>query len=435
MSVIASIAAHRKPIRSKSEVDRVLRTTTRSEFSGRLVACLILSIIVVPSASAGAPESIPDATNLSAQPSVDRHRQTTQLDPSARLLSGGGASEYWTLYIELDSGLRMTQQFLISNAGPGNHNAVAVGHLVEEGREPYRYTNGRRRARWRLSEDRLFLDIGSSHLDLHRPVGELRITKDDIEIHLFFAFAESDVAEPVPSEVLPENYRVDVLAVAAKTEGTVQAPWMAQPIAARGRTWLTHTWTQSDEAKLLDRRIEIFGGKDEASFYMLQLLKRGSFQRSWLLQTVAEGGNVESTINIPTQWADEFTGAEQHVKRRYAVPDRFRFSQGPNSGLITLSLNWLRFDPLSVLPQPFRWYVGRKSKPLHIWADAQIEVRLYQAQETPPPLDTGETESGENPLNSGLTSINSKGEIEAEATIRSMTGVASIIFMNPSKRR
>ena len=38
----------------------------------------------------------------------------------------------------------------------------------------------------------------ASHLDLHRPRGELRITKDDIEIRLYFDFAASNLAAAVP---------------------------------------------------------------------------------------------------------------------------------------------------------------------------------------------------------------------------------------------
>ena len=169
------------------------------------------------------------------------------LDPSARLLDEDEASEAWTLYVELESGHRVTQRFLLTNAGPGEHSAVAVGHLVEPGRAPYRYENGRRRSRWTLSDDRLFFDIAASHLDLHRPKGELRITKDDIEIRLFFDFPRNAPSARVPAERLPRDYHVDVLAVGAETTGSILAPWMDVPVETRGRTWLVHTWTEREE--------------------------------------------------------------------------------------------------------------------------------------------------------------------------------------------
>ena len=360
----------------------------------------------------GAPRAVP------AEPAV-------VLDPSARLVSGSDASESWTLYIELESGHRITQQFLLSNAGPGDHNAVALGYLTEEGREPYRYVNGRRRARWILSKDRLYFDISASHLDLHRPTGELKITKDDIEIRLFFEFAESNLSRIVPSNMLPKNYHVEVLAIAARTHGTIRAPWMKEPLETQGRTWLVHTWTPRSEAELLDRRVEFYGSRNGTSFYGIQLQRGKKFRKAWLLSKSETRDVIESSINIPADWIEE-DATESHAKTRsYPVPRLFSFVGEPFSGQITLGREWLRFDPLAVLPQPFRWFVRRKTKPEQVWADARIGVRLSPALETPSLPDASETESESN----------SKRETEEKTAERSMTGVATITFMNPSEGR
>ena len=95
------------------------------------------------------------------------------------------------------------------------------------------------------------------------------------------------------------------------------------------------------------------------------------------------------------------------------------------SGQITLGLELIRFDPLAVLPQPFRWFVRRKTKPQQVWAEARIGVRLSPTLETPSLPDPGEAESDSN----------SKRETEEETAVRSVTGVASITFLNPSERR
>ena len=227
--------------------------------------------------------------------------QRAVLDPSARLLRGDSASETWTLYVELDSGHRITQRFLLSNAGPGIHNAVAIGHLVEPGRAPYRYQNGRRRARWRLSEDRLFFDIASSHLDLHRPKGELRITKEDIEIRLFFDFPEQGASARIPAEQLPPEYNVDVLAIGAAIQGSIKAPWMAGPLETRGHVWLVHTWTNEDEAELLNRRVEVFGQDRDFSFYGIQMRDRGDWESAWNVLATSSNKIIESGINVPDE--------------------------------------------------------------------------------------------------------------------------------------
>jgi len=96
------------------------------------------------------------------------------------------------------------------------------------------------------------------------------------------------------------------------------------------------------------------------------------------------------------------------------------------SGQITLMNEWLRFDPLAVLPQPIRWFVRRKTKPHQVWAEARIGVRLSPAPEAPSSLpDAGENESDSN----------SKRETEDKTAERAVMGVASITFMNPSKGR
>ncbi|HPG25678.1 MAG TPA: hypothetical protein PLW10_08605, partial [Myxococcota bacterium] len=197
--------------------------------------------------SAPADPSLPPPAPERGRPDVAPLPPAPVLDPSARWLDGDDASEYWTLYVELDSGHRISQRFLLTNAGPGEHTAVAVGHLTEPGRPPFRYENGRREGSWTASPDRLFFDIAASHLDLHRPRGELRITKDEIEIRLFFDFPERG-GVAVPRDRLPPSYAIDVLAIASPTEGTILAPWMTTPLATRGRTWLAHTWMSRDEA-------------------------------------------------------------------------------------------------------------------------------------------------------------------------------------------
>ena len=406
------------------------------------IAALVFASIGAPnSANAGAPEpgendaplaeaneSIAPGLPFPSKSPLTRVRNVVPaapLDPAARLLEGNDASEYWTLYIELDSGHRIAQRFLLSNTGPGDHSAVAIGHLIEPGRKPYRYQNGRRRARWTLSEDRLFFDIAASHLDLHRPTGELRITKDDIEIRLFFDFPVSGLASRVPPDRLPKNYRVDVLAVAAKTRGTIRAPWMSEPLETGGRTWLAHTWTPRDEARLLDRRIEIFGYDNETSFYGLQIRRGIQFERAWILAESDSIEMIESIINIPASWTESESTRKNGQTRSYPVPSRFEFSGGSHMGHITLGPQWLRFDPLAEIPQPFRWFIRRKTKPQEVWADVQIGVRLSTALETPSLPDASETESDSN----------SKRETEEETAERSMTGVASITFMNPAKLR
>lgn len=360
-------------------------------------------------------------------------KATAVLDPQARLLAGDHASEYWTLFVELDSGHRITQRFLITNAGPGDHSAVAVGHLMERGRPPYRYVNGRQRHAWTLSPDRLFLDIAASHLDLHRPRGALKITKEDVEIRLQFDFSDEVLSGRVPAAQLPSRYFVEVLAAGAVTQGTIKAPWMAAPLAVKGHTWLVHTWTPDDEAALLDRRIDVFGRTGGTVFYGLQITDGGRFAGAWQILSTSEAqpalhpgaGKADSRIHFPSRWKDGTSLLSGQVGTGYPVPDRFELAGKQESGVIRLSREWLRFDPLDVIPQPFRWFVRRSSQPQEVWADTQIAVSIRGALARPSLPRSSENERVSN----------SQRETEDETTDSNVTGVASITFMNPIDRR
>lgn len=353
------------------------------------------------------------------------------LDPSARMLESDQASEYWTLFVELDSGHRISQRFLITNAGPGSHNAVAVGHLMEPGRPPYRYVNGRTRSAWTLSPDRLFLDIAASHLDLHRPTGALKITKDDVEIRLGFDLADADMAGRVSAAALPPGLAVEALAVGAATSGQLRAPWMMEPIDVTGRTWLVHTWTSEEEAGLFVRRVDVFGRNGETSFYGIQLSGAQAPQKgAWQIlgrsdSSVGGSSELDSRINFEGEWK---AGAELVSGRSgesYPVPGLFVLSAPGGSGEIRLASPWLRFDPFEVIPQPFRWFIRRTSQPQEVWADARIAVSIGPALTNPSLPPSGQAERVSN----------SRRETEDETADRRLTGVASVTFLNPIDRR
>jgi hypothetical protein len=403
-----------------------------------LLPTLLAAFVRIPEAGAQStrpPDLVAQAAPPAAEPVVTRSvvapakTPTTPLDPKARLLAGDHASEYWTLFAELDSGHRITQRFLITNAGPGDHSAVAVGHLLEPGRPPYRYVNGRQRHAWTLSPDRLFLDIAASHLDLHRPRGALKITKDDVEIRLDFDFAPSVLSGRVPASQLPSRYFVEVLAAGVVTQGTIKAPWMAAPLATKGHLWLVHSWTPDDEADLLDRRVDVFGRRGGTTFYALQIADGNRFAGAWQLLSrppVPPGaGKLDSRINFAAHWKDGTALLPGKPDAGYPVPDRFSLAGKLETGSIALSREWLRFDPLVVIPQPFQWFIRRSSQPREVWADTRIAVSIRRAPENPSLPPSGDA----------LRVSNSQREIEAETTDSNVTGVASITFMNPIDRR
>ena len=159
---------------------------------------------------------------------------------------------------------------------------------------------------------------------------------------------------------------------------------MSEAVETHGVAWLVHTWTQTDEATLLRRRVEVFGRDKKVSFYGIQLKGRGDWESAWSLIADENRQIIEPAINVPAGWIE---GAYRSDSKNYPTPSGFAIQGDPDLGRITLGSDWLRFDPLEVIPQPFRWFIRRISKPQEVWANARIGVTLL-TKPGPPSLPT-----------------------------------------------
>ncbi len=108
--------------------------------------------------------------------------------PAARVSKGNSSSEYWDAAALFESGHRVFARFSISNEGPGDDTGYAIGQVVFPDGTVVPFTNGRRKGRWQLSEDGLRMEIGSSVLDLRKPVRKLEVDKNTAGIKLFLRF-------------------------------------------------------------------------------------------------------------------------------------------------------------------------------------------------------------------------------------------------------
>jgi hypothetical protein len=202
---------------------------------------------------------------------------------------------------------------------------------------------------------------------------------------------------------------------------------MDEPLETRGHTWLVHSWTNKDEAALLTRRFEVFGRDPQTAIYGLELRGPGDWESAWSLAADLDSNIIESSINVPGAWIE---GSPQVGSKRYPTPSGFEIRRKMGVGSISLKQDWLRFDPLEVIPQPFRWFIRRMSQPQEVWADARIGVRLSPTSDSPSLPTSGETLSVQT-----KEASRSKREIEDEPAERSVAGVASITFLNPMSGR
>jgi hypothetical protein len=292
-------------------------------------------------------------------------------DPGARLSRADGALEYWDLVARFDQGHRLVARVLVTNEGPGEQTAVGVGHLIQPDGEVVEFRNGRLQGRWSVADDARSLRIGSTELGLAGPVRTLDYdnNKRGIEIRLRL---RADASARFPRAGEPTGYRVDLLDLAARVDGTVLLPGMTAPVALSGRATFLHTWTDQSEPSIVLRRIDFSSLEPGAQVYLRDVLTTEGKRHQWLV-VVQDGHALIETSEIHV----DLETARGGSTRGYPLPSAIRV-RGPGgvSGRIALERKLLEHDPLGDLPQPFRFLLSFDMRPRRVWTDSSFSLGL-----------------------------------------------------------
>jgi hypothetical protein len=309
--------------------------------------------------------------------------------PAARLSQADSASEYWDVAALFDSGHRVFARLSISNEGPGEETGYAIGQIVFPDGTVVPFTNGRRKGRWQLSDDGLRMEIGSTVLDWRQPERRLEVDKNKAGIKLALRF-ESSAPEGLAWRSAPTGYAVNLVTANAKVHGTLWArDVIAEPVSVRGTLSATHTSMEQTEMKLAQRRIELHSivspqaSGAEASVFLLDLTAPDGSRRAWLVAE-ANGRILVETDELEVRLEGHDSASEQG----YPVPERLILSGPRIRGEIALQELLVRHDPLSVAPQPFRWFLSLKTQPSHLWLASRYHLVVQGAPgEAPIELD------------------------------------------------
>jgi hypothetical protein len=311
---------------------------------------------------------------------------------AARMSSEGAASEYWDLSARFESGHVLLARFLITNQGPGQHTAVALGHLIFPDGSHVFYKNGRERSKWKLEQEGMLLDVGSSELDLRGPQRSYRITKERDGITIKLAIRAS-AASSLAEKVGPGGYRMRIVDVSAPVEGTiwVRDRKMPEPLAVRGRAALTQTWVDARESSVALRRIDFASLGDPVAVSLVDMTTPDHAHLRWL--AVEQDGRI---VHQTGDFELSLTGAaESRGERGYPVPASLHFRDSRLDGSVELGRTLLRSDPMEALPQPFRFLLSLQTRPRRVWAESPFEVKF----------DTGSNRSSLEVRGTGITSV------------------------------
>ena len=287
---------------------------------------------------------------------------------AARLSDAAEAMEYWDVAARFESGHRFFARFLITNEGPGTHTAAAVAHLVLPDGTVVPIKYGRAREGWQLSDDRNRLKIASAVLDVSHPLWRIEVDSDTNGFKVLLQLSRE--AAPVSTEPLPGAYWVDVV-TPTPVRGTIWLRGMeaAQPV--EGTVALTYTRMERNEEGLVRRRAELFARAGELGIYLADLTLADGRRRGALIVR-----DAERVIDRSDDLAMTVDGVLLPGDAQYPVPERWLAEGAAARVEVRLRREWLRWAPLDIVPQPFRFLLGLRVAPQLVWADADCELSL-----------------------------------------------------------
>lgn len=332
-----------------------------------------------PSAPSGS--SGPDTPPRAATEEPIEHARP---DPAARLPGGSQGSEYWDLMAKFDSGHFVFARFLLTNLGPGAHNAVVLGHVVTPSGERVRFRNGRRRARWQLSDDHLALDVNKCHLDLHDRVARLRVEKGSVQLELQFALVDGAVP---PLQAIPKRYASETLAANAPVAGHLTLRGAPGPIRLSGVGAVLHTWTEDPEEQRVERRLDFFTLTRDLGVRLSEIRTPDGKSLRWL-RTTGPGATQTATTHVILESSGQLAG----LTDPYRSEARLDLDSTGVRGSIALQRVLHQQDPLSSIPEPLRTLVGwgLSMDPHQAWATADYDLAIYTAAGNAPTALRGE---------------------------------------------
>lgn len=313
-----------------------------------------------------------------------------QPELAARMSRQDSAWESWDLAARFESGHVLVARFLVTNDGPGEHTAVAVGHLLFPDGSPVTFHNGRASDRWKLEHDGMRLDVGSSELDLRPPRRSYEIDKDRTGVKIHLAI-EASPDTSLASRQGPGGYGIRIVDVAAPIEGTawIRERKMEEPVALRGRASLIHSWADARESKVALRRVDFASLSPDGAISLVDVTTPDDAHLRWLV--VQRGGRiVHETPDFELS-----LGPSQAGSGRYPVPASVSFRDSVVEGKVDLQRILLSRDPFELVPQPFRFLLSLHTRPRRVWAESPFKVKF----------DTGSDRSSWQAQGAGIATV------------------------------
>jgi hypothetical protein len=307
--------------------------------------------------SRGAPR--PPIRELRAKRPLARHFWTVVWTLALACAARAEPTEWWVLAARLDSGDQVVAEFTLTDLGPGERNAAAIGSWVERGGVATPFSRAKLGGDWTPSPDGRRIDLGKFVFDRTRPQAQLRIEKGSLRIVLDFPLADAPLAT---RKLAGGRWTQQLWTGGAPARASLWRRGMAAPRVAAGRVALSRRMIDGAESKLAQRRNETFA-LEAAPLYVAEIASRGRAER-WVVACDANGKPL----------AQDY-GAVATREPLIAVSPRVTLAGSAVRGALTAGARLAAYDPLANLPAAIRFLLGLRLQSVWMASPFALDVR------------------------------------------------------------
>ncbi|HEU4430171.1 MAG TPA: hypothetical protein VFT98_15530 [Myxococcota bacterium] len=271
-------------------------------------------------------------------------------------------TEWWVLAAQLDSGDRVLVEVTLTDVGPGERNAAAIGEWIAADGAHTPFSRAKLGGDWTPSADGRRIDLGKFVFDRSAARAQLRVEKGSLRIALDFPLA----AAPLATKRLAGGKWTQQLWIAsAPVEASLWKRGMAEPLRTRGTVGLSRREILGPEAKLAARRLEAFT-LGAAPLYVLEVANGKGAER-WVVALDASGKLVAQD-----------TGAVASAGALGAPAPQLALAGPGATGALLAGTRLASYDPLANVPAPIRFLLGLRLK--STWMASPYDVSVSAAR-------------------------------------------------------
>lgn len=269
------------------------------------------------------------------------------------------STEWWVLAARLDSGDQLIVEFTLTDVGPGERNAAAIGNWVAKDGTLTPFSRAKLEGDWTPSADGKRIDLGKFVFDRSKPEAQLRVEKGSLRIVLDFPIAPGPIAT---RKLAGGKWTQELWVASAPARASLWKRGMTETRTSAGRVALSRRVIDGPEARLAQRRLEVFT-LDAAPLYLVEVASGARAER-WLVACSASGKLLaQDSVDLAPR------------EKLSAVSPKLALAGPAARGVVHAGERIALYDPLADVPAPIRFLLGLRLQSVWMASPFALDVR------------------------------------------------------------